>query len=198
MNTAAKRTKANLKIVREQNGVEYFSTRGADKMLTLSLRMKYSCVDFLKGTILWRYVTIHLFTYSQHLLYGCMSMNLPGWAVFLAPDGLHKKCRHKFLSLFCYLITRLVLRKHVEHINNKGRTKRVKRLHGSYFMKGSWCDTDRGRRRNWCLNMLHMKTRHGEGYGATEGGQRGAMASGPEMWVHGWVKGERKGGEGFI
>lgn len=45
MNTAALRTKANLKIVREQNGIEHFSTRGADEMLTLS-QMKYSCVDF--------------------------------------------------------------------------------------------------------------------------------------------------------
>lgn len=47
---------------------------------------------------------------------------------------------------------------------------RVRRLRGSYFMKGLWCDTDRGRRRKKCWNVLHIgKTGHGEGCGATEG-----------------------------
>lgn len=62
---------------------------------------------------------------------------------------------------------------------------RVRRLHGSYFMKGSWCDTDRGRKRKGCWNVLHMTTGHRNGCGVTEGGQRGGMTSGPELWVDG-------------
>lgn len=34
---------------------------------------------------------------------------------------------------------------------------RVRRLRGLYFMKGSWCDTDRGRRRKRCWNALHIE-----------------------------------------
>lgn len=77
---------------------------------------------------------------------------------------------------------------------------RVRRLHGSYFMKGSWCDTDRGRKRKGCWNVLHMTTGHGNGCGVTEGGRRG----GTDEWtgvVGGWVsKGwqGRGGGEGLF
>lgn len=71
---------------------------------------------------------------------------------------------------------------------------RVRRLRGSYFMKGSWCDTDRERRRKMLERVAHRKTGHVEGCDATEGGRRGAMTSGLEQWVDGWVKGGRRGG----
>lgn len=69
---------------------------------------------------------------------------------------------------------------------------RVRRLRGSYFMKGSWCDTDRGRRRKRCWNVLHKeKLDTGRDVGRQrEGGEQQAGAVGG--WLsEGWEERRR-------
>lgn len=70
---------------------------------------------------------------------------------------------------------------------------RVRGLHGSYFMKGSWCDTDRGRRRKRCWNVLHReKLDTGRDVVRQREGREERWWAG---WSCGWTGEWRVGGE---